>query len=82
MSVVRDYNLHKKFNVVEIANTHASENAGNSINRIESEKVFVLSIYVQRSCLIIVNRIIAHELAVDGIRSGRKGDVFAVVNLE
>ncbi|KAJ7126798.1 hypothetical protein C8R44DRAFT_617358 [Mycena epipterygia] len=50
VSVVRDYYNLQKFNVVEIANTHASENASNSINRIESEKVFVLSICVQQSC--------------------------------
>jgi tRNA acetyltransferase TAN1 len=35
VSVVRDYYKLQKFNVVEIANTHASENPTASVNRIE-----------------------------------------------
>ncbi|KAJ6457100.1 hypothetical protein C8R47DRAFT_1029184 [Mycena vitilis] len=35
VSVVRDYYRLQKFNVVEIANTHASENPATSVNRIE-----------------------------------------------
>ncbi|KAJ6623994.1 hypothetical protein B0H10DRAFT_1785492 [Mycena sp. CBHHK59/15] len=35
VSVVRDYYRLQKFNVVEVAHTYASENAGNSIQRLE-----------------------------------------------
>ncbi|KAJ7348921.1 hypothetical protein DFH08DRAFT_923852 [Mycena albidolilacea] len=35
VSVVRDYSKLQKFNVVEIANTHASENPATSVTRIE-----------------------------------------------